>query len=40
MPSPVVVKSHLPFYLLHPNLLDTSKAIKKMSGIIFKDYQT
>jgi len=31
MPSPVVVKSHLPFYLLHPKLLDTSKAasIKK-----------
>ena len=26
MPSPVVVKSHLPFYLLHPKLLDTSKA--------------
>lgn len=25
MPSPRVMKSHLPFYLLHPELLDTSK---------------
>lgn len=25
MPSPRVIKPHLPFYLLHPNLLDTSK---------------
>ena len=25
MPSPRVLKSHLPFYLLHPKLLDTSK---------------
>ncbi len=27
MPSPRVIKSHLPFYLLHPKLLDTSKVI-------------
>ena len=27
MPSPRVIKSHLPFYLLHPNLLETSKVI-------------
>lgn len=25
MPSPRVIKSHLPFHLLHPKLLDTSK---------------
>lgn len=25
MPSPRVIKTHLPLYLLHPNLLDTSK---------------
>lgn len=25
MPSPRILKSHLPFYLLHPKLLDTSK---------------
>ena len=25
MPSPRILKSHLPFYLLHPQLLDTSK---------------
>ena len=25
MPSPRMFKSHLPFYLLHPELLDTSK---------------
>ena len=26
-PAPVVVKSHLPFYLLHPKLLDTCKVL-------------
>lgn len=25
MPSPRIMKSHLPFYLLHPELLSTSK---------------
>ena len=25
MPSPRIFKSHLPFYLLHPELLDTCK---------------
>ena len=25
MPSPRMIKSHLPLYLLHPKLLDTSK---------------
>jgi hypothetical protein len=25
MPSPRILKSHSPFYLLHPDLLDTSK---------------
>jgi hypothetical protein len=25
MPSPTIFKTHLPFYLLHPELLDTSK---------------
>jgi hypothetical protein len=25
MPSPRILKSHLPFYLLHPELLDTAK---------------
>ena len=25
MPSPRILKSHLPFYLLHPELLETSK---------------
>ena len=25
LPSPRVLKSHLPLYLLHPKLLDTSK---------------
>ena len=25
MPSPRVIKSHMPFYLLHPDLLDTCK---------------
>ncbi|KAK4026522.1 hypothetical protein OUZ56_015517 [Daphnia magna] len=27
MPSPRIFKSHLPFYLLHPKLLDTSKVV-------------
>jgi len=27
MPSPRVIKSHLPFYLLNPKLLDTCKEI-------------
>ena len=27
LPSPRVVKSHLPFYLLHPELLYTSKVV-------------
>ena len=27
LPSPRVIKSHLPFYLLHPQLLDTSKVL-------------
>lgn len=27
LPSPRVIKTHLPFYLLHPKLLDTSKVI-------------
>ena len=27
MPSPRVIKTHLPFFLLHPNLLETSKVI-------------
>ena len=30
MPSPVVIKSHLPFYLLNSKLLDASKKIKKL----------
>jgi hypothetical protein len=25
MPSPRIIRPHLPFYLLHPKLLDTSK---------------
>ena len=25
LPSPRLIMSHLPFYLLHPDLLDTSK---------------
>lgn len=28
MASPRIFKSHLPFYLLHPKLLDTSKVFK------------
>jgi hypothetical protein len=28
MPSPRVIKSHLPFYLLNPKLLDTCKVIE------------
>ncbi|KZS03672.1 Sulfotransferase family cytosolic 1B member, partial [Daphnia magna] len=27
MPSPRIIKSHLPFYLLHPKLLDTCKVV-------------
>jgi len=33
-PSPRVIKSHLPLYLLHPKLLDTSKVNNKMNAII------
>lgn len=28
MPSPRILQTHLPFYLLHPKLLDTSKVPK------------
>ena len=35
-PAPVVVKSHLPFYLLHPKLLDTSKVLSLNDVDIFK----
>lgn len=27
MPSPRVIRPHLPFYLLHPDLLDTCKVV-------------
>ena len=27
LPSPRIIKTHLPFYLLHPKLLDTSKVV-------------
>lgn len=30
MPSPRVIKTHLPLYLLHPNLLDTCKVLKQL----------
>ena len=33
MTSPLVIKSHLPFYLLHPKLLDTSKVISIVNFI-------
>jgi hypothetical protein len=33
-PSPRVIKSHLPLYLLHPKLLDTSKVNNKMNAVI------
>lgn len=29
MESPRVIKSHMPFFLLNPTLLDTSKVIQK-----------
>jgi len=34
-PSPRVIKSHLPLYLLHPKLLDTSKVITKMTRFLY-----
>ena len=34
-PSPRVIKSHLPLYLLHPKLLDTSKVINKMTRFLY-----
>ncbi len=27
MPSPRILQTHLPFYLLHPDLLDTAKVL-------------
>ena len=43
MPSPRVIKSHLPLYLLHPNLLDTSKVLSSrysLGAVLFLKCQT
>ena len=39
MPSPRVIKSHLPFHLLHPKLLDTSKVSRFFFQLLFFLFQ-
>ena len=36
MPSPRIIKPHLPLYLLHPEIIDTSKVILLNLKIKFK----